>query len=98
MRYTFLTDEIQYQDDKFAQRIIFTGKGGSIRLLALKAGQHIPVHATPFPAFLLILEGTLRFTYDEMQMELPSGACWTIEPEAPHALEAIENTKALLIR
>ena len=73
---------------------------GSTRVkgFAFRAGQGLPVHTVPVGAFLLVTEGVLRVTVGNDVHTLRTGEGLVLSGDIAHTLEAVEDTRAVLIR
>jgi quercetin dioxygenase-like cupin family protein len=57
-------------------------------LFAMDAGQEISDHKAPYVATVHVLDGSLRFTVDDQELDMPAGQWLVMPPHAPHALRA----------
>lgn len=80
-----------------AARTLTPGSGAPLKqtLLALTAGSSLQEHAAPGPATIQIVVGRAHLTCEGKTTQLSAGE-WAAIPEAPHGLEAMEDTAALL--
>lgn len=80
-----------------ASRVLARAAGGNITLFAFDAGQELSEHATPFDAFVLVLEGTLTLTIGGAQVRATPGTIVRMPADVPHAVHAPEPARMLLI-
>jgi quercetin dioxygenase-like cupin family protein len=80
-----------------ASRILAKTSGGSLTLFAFDQGQGLTEHTSPFDAFVLVLEGSLTLTIGGSPVHARPGAIVRMPAHMPHALEAPEPCRMLLI-
>lgn len=71
--------------------------GGNLTLFAFDAGQGLTEHTTPFDALALVLEGAMSLTIGGKPVEALPGTLVLLPASVPHALEAKEASRMLLI-
>lgn len=74
--------------------------GGDARVtgFAFRAGQGLPTHSVPDEAFLLLTEGAAQVTVGDDVHTLRAGDGVVLPGGVAHALEAVEDTRAVLVR
>jgi quercetin dioxygenase-like cupin family protein len=80
-----------------ASRVLAKSSGGSLTLFALDKGQGLSEHTSPFDALVLVLEGSLILTIGGKTAVATPGAVVRIPAGIPHALDAPEACRMLLI-
>lgn len=80
-----------------ASRQLAKTGGGSVTLFAFDAGQDLSEHTSPFDALVLVLEGTLALTLGGKAVRAESGTIVRMPAGVPHAIEALEPTRLLLV-
>lgn len=80
-----------------ASRILAKASGGSVTLFAFDAGQGLTEHTSPFDALVLVLEGSLTLTIDGAAVGATPGTMVRMPANVPHALDAPEPCRMLLI-
>ena len=80
-----------------ASRILGKTSGGSLTLFAFDAGRGLTEHTSPFDAFVLVLEGWLTLTIGGSPVQARPGTIVRMPAHMPHALEAPEPCRMLLI-
>lgn len=80
-----------------ASRILGKAAGGSLTLFAFDAGQGLSEHTSPFDAFVLVLEGALQLIVAGTSLTATPGTIVRLPAHAPHALEAPEPCRMLLV-
>jgi quercetin dioxygenase-like cupin family protein len=80
-----------------ASRVLARTTGGSLTLFAFDAGQELSEHTAPFDALVLVLEGTLTLTVGGTQVRATPGTIVRMPAHVPHAVEAPEAARMLLM-
>ena len=80
-----------------ASRVLARTAGGNLTLFAFDAGQELSEHTAPFDAMVLVLEGTLILTIGGAAVRAAPGTIVRMPAHVPHAVEAPEAARMLLI-
>jgi quercetin dioxygenase-like cupin family protein len=80
-----------------ASRILAKASGGSLTLFAFDTGQGLTEHTSPFDALVVVLEGSLTLTIAGSPVQARPGTIVRMPAHIPHALEAPEPCRLLLI-
>ena len=80
-----------------ASRVLAKTTGGNVTLFAFDAGQGLEEHTAPFDALVLVLEGVMVLTIGGAATRAVPGTIVRMPGGVPHALEAPEPTRMLLI-
>ena len=80
-----------------ASRILGKAPGGNVTLFAFDQGQGLTEHSSPFDAFVLVLDGVLTLTIGGTPIHANPGTIVRMPADVPHALEAVEPCRMLLI-
>jgi len=80
-----------------ASRILGKAAGGNMTLFAFDEGQGLTEHSSPFDAFVLVLEGALALTIGGRSVRATPGTIVRMPAHVPHALDASEPCRMLLI-
>jgi quercetin dioxygenase-like cupin family protein len=80
-----------------ASRILTKAAGGNVTLFAFDAGQGLTEHTSPFEALVLVLAGTLTLTIGGAPVQALPGTVVRMPANVPHALDAAEPTRMLLV-
>lgn len=80
-----------------ASRILAKTSGGNVTLFAFDAGQGLEEHTSPFDALVLVLEGRLVLTIGGKGVPATPGTVVRMPGGVPHALEAPERARMLLV-
>jgi quercetin dioxygenase-like cupin family protein len=80
-----------------ASRVLAKTTGGSITLFAFDAGQGLTEHTSPFEAIVMVLEGSMTLTIGGTPVRALPGGIVRMPANVPHALEAPEPARMLLV-
>ena len=92
-----LTESISYSGQSTVSRMIIKKQTGNITLFAFDGGQSLSEHSAPFDAFVQILEGKGRITINKQNYDLETGQCIVMPANIPHAVQALEKFKMMLV-
>ena len=93
-----LSDLIVPTPDGIASRVLGKTSGGNVTLFALDAGQGLTEHTSPFEALVIVLEGTCTLTIGGgTAVRATPGTIVRMPADIPHALEAVETTRLVLV-
>ena len=81
----------------FASRVLAKAAGGSTTLFAFDARQGLTEHTSPFDALVMVLEGALTLTIAGAPVHAKPGTIVRMPANAPHAVDAPEKARMLLI-
>ena len=88
---------IDYAEDATVSKILTKDKNGNTTLFAFDKGQNLSEHTAPFDATALIIDGQCKITIAGKDHHLKEGQLIVMPANIPHALEATEAFKMLLI-
>ena len=80
-----------------ASRVLAKTDGGSVTLFAFDAGQGLSEHTAPFDALVLVLSGAMDLTIGGQPVRAEPGTLVRMPAGVPHALDAAEPTRMLLV-
>ena len=80
-----------------ASRILAKTSGGNLTLFSFDAGQGLTEHTSPFEALVMVLEGACTLTVGGAQVRATPGTVVRMPADVPHAIDAIEATRLLLV-
>ncbi len=80
-----------------ASRVLGRAAGGNLTLFAFDAGQGLTEHSSPFDAFVIVFEGSATLTIGGTPVRATPGTIVRRPARSPHAVDAIEQTRLLLI-
>jgi quercetin dioxygenase-like cupin family protein len=84
-------------DEGIASRVLAKTPGGNLTTFALDAGQGLTEHSSPFDAFVIVTEGAVTLTIGGTPVHATPGTIVRMPANVPHAVEAIERTRFLLV-
>ena len=92
-----LVNLINYQQGSVVSRTIIDKKTGTITLFAFDEGQGLSEHTAPFDAMVYIVEGQAEVAISGMSNRLHEGEMIIMPANKPHALNAPEQFKMMLV-
>ena len=92
-----LKASIDYAEGATVSKIISKNAGGSTTLFAFDEGQNLSEHTAPFDAIAIILDGKCEISIDGKINQMSAGEMIIMPANIPHALEATERFKMMLI-
>lgn len=88
---------VDYQEGKVISRTLAQGKPLSVTLFAFDKGEEISSHAASGDAMVYVIDGKTEITIGGEKYVLQQGETIVMPAGIPHALEAVERFKMLLI-
>jgi len=88
---------VSYQPGAVVSREIVQKKAGTVTLFAFDKGQGLSEHTAPFDALVHVLDGTAEISLAGTPHRLTSGDMILMPANVPHALQAIERFKMMLV-
>ena len=80
-----------------ASRVLARNGGGNITLFAFDAGQGLTEHTSPFEVLVVTLDGSLTLTIGGTPVTASLGTIVRMPANVPHAVDAPEAARMLLI-
>lgn len=80
-----------------ASRILAKTPGGNMTIFAFDAGQGLTEHTSPFEALVIVLDGICTLTIGGTAVSAIPGTIVRMPAGVPHALDAVEATRLLLV-
>ena len=88
MKTAAFLDEVIFDDNKVAIKVLLeTGFTKEIRI-AMKAGQEMKEHKAPLPIVVQVVQGDIDFGVNGERISLSNGDMIALEPSVPHDLMA----------
>lgn len=84
-------------DHGISSRVLAKNGGGTVTLFAFDAGEALSEHTAPFDALVLVLEGAFVLTIGGTPVEARPGTVVRMPAGIPHAVDASEPSRMLLI-
>ena len=88
---------VDYQPGKVVSLTLSQNKTLSTTLFAFAKGEAISSHSAPGDAMVYILDGKAEITIGGETVTATTGQVVVMPAEVPHALDAVENFKMLLV-
>lgn len=88
---------VNYTEQGIASRVLAKNGGGNITLFAFDQGQALSEHSAPFDAIVMVVEGRLLLTIEGQPVTAVPGEIVRMPANIPHAVDAPERAKILLI-
>ena len=85
---------IEQMSELVGRQVIHTG-GMTVAYIHLKKGAVVPWHSHPNEQVSYLQSGRLRFIFDDGEKIVEAGHVVEIAPDAPHRVEALEDSVAL---
>lgn len=92
-----LKELISYQQDSIVSRELLRKKYGTLTIFAFDKGQGLSEHTAPFDATVFLIEGKAEVRIDKDIHILSEGQMIIMPANIPHAINAIERFKMILI-
>ena len=93
-----ISDQIDFTDEKFNNKVLFKNEGFNLILFALKKGQEIKAHSTPRDAYLQCIKGAAMVIIGEKTHVLKQGQIILLPKDILHAIKADKKAKLMLIK
>lgn len=90
-------DLVAYQEGAVVSRTIIKKPEGTVTVFAFDAGQRLSTHSAPFDALVEIVDGKGVITIEEVEHELKTGQQIIMPANKPHAVDAPERFKMVLV-
>jgi len=88
---------VAYASGSVVSRTLIDRKIGTITLFSFDVGQGLSEHASPFDAFVQIIDGVAEVTIDGKSQRVASGEFIIMPANIPHSLKAVEKFKMMLV-
>lgn len=92
-----LQEQIDYLPGQVVSKTLAQNKAFGLTLFAMPEGEGISAHKSTGDAFIIILDGKCEVTIGQEKYSLMAGQCIVMPAGIPHAVNALENFKMLLI-
>jgi len=80
-----------------SSRVLAKAPGGTVTLFAFDAGQGLSEHTSPYDALVQVLTGVFDMTIGGVALRAEAGSIVRLPANIPHALDAPEPSRMLLI-
>lgn len=92
-----LAASVDYSGNATVSKMVLKKQTGNITLFAFDAGQGLSEHSAPFDAFVLVTEGKGRIIINKQSNDLAAGQFIVMPANIPHAVQALEKFKMMLV-
>jgi len=92
-----LKDLVAYQQGAVISRNLLKEKTGFATLFAFDQGEGLSEHSAPFDALVYLIEGKAEITISGKPLQVSAGQTVVMPADEPHALQALERFKMLLV-
>lgn len=92
-----LGDLIATAEGGIASRVLAKNGGGNVTLFAFDRGQGLSEHTSPFDALVITLDGLLTLTVGGRSIAARPNTITRLPADVPHAVDAVESSRMLLI-
>lgn len=92
-----IVDAIGITDNGIISKKILSVDKGNVTLFSFDKNQSLNDHSTPYPVFLMALEGKANFEIGKDKFIFGQGEFLILEPNESHALEASTDFKMLMV-
>ena len=90
-------DLLGYAEHGIASRVLAKKGTSNVTLFAFEKGQGLTEHTSPFDALVFVLEGSMTLTIGGKPVRAGAGTATRMPAGVPHALDATERTRMLLV-
>ncbi|MHA1472987.1 MAG: cupin domain-containing protein [Promethearchaeota archaeon] len=88
---------LDYQEGAVVSRMLLNKKIGTVTLFSFDKGEGLSEHTAPFDALVYVLEGKVEVIISKKPYVLEKGQMINMPANDPHALNALERFKMMLI-
>ncbi len=88
---------VDYQEESVVSNTLVKKEKGTVTLFAFDAGEGLSEHTAPFDALVQVVDGTAEVSVGTEKHSVSSGEVILLPADIPHAIQATERFKMLLI-
>ena len=88
---------LDYQEGSVVSRMLINKKIGTVTLFSFDKGEGLSEHTAPFDALVYVFDGKAEIIISKKPYILEKGQMITMPAHEPHALNALERFKMMLI-
>lgn len=89
---------VKYDDTKVSFKSVFETENGGVALLAMKKGQSLDTHTSPFEVMVSVCEGEIEFVMLDKLHVLKAGEFLLMGANVAHSVKANEDSKVMLVK
>jgi len=91
------SEKVDYSAEGIVSKRVIQKEKGNVTLFAFDKGQKLSEHSAPFDALIQVLEGKAEILINRVPFEVTAGQAIIMPANIPHAVNAVEKFKMLLI-
>ena len=88
---------VEYASDSIVSKTVLKKENGNITLFSFDKGQQLSEHTAPFDAMVVVIDGKGDVILNKKRNSLKKGEMIIMPANIPHAVEATEKFKMMLI-
>lgn len=88
---------VDYEEGRVVSRTLAQQPTVNVTLFSFDTGEGISAHSSPGDAFIQVLDGAARVTIGGLAQTVRAGQCIVMPANIPHAVDADERFKMLLV-
>lgn len=88
---------LDYQEGSVVSRMLINKNEGTVTLFSFDKNEGLSEHTTPFDALVYVFDGKVKITISNKDYLLEKGQMIIMPANEPHALNALEKFKMMLI-
>ncbi|MGI9532148.1 cupin [Lutimonas sp.] len=92
MKTASIVSDFSYNDSKPDISVLMETENSKELRIAMKRGQTMKKHQTPFPIIVEIFEGSIDFGVEDQRLHLVKGDIISLEGGKPHDLTSLEDS------
>ena len=92
-----LADLVDYQTGSVVSQALVKARAGTVTVFAFDEGEGLSEHTAPFDALLNVIEGRAGVRVGGVDHTLSAGDIILLPANVPHAVQAVERFKMMLI-
>ena len=92
-----VNEAVDYAAQAVVSKVVLKKDTGNVTLFAFEKGEGLSEHIAPFDALVHVLDGKVEIKIDGKPHILHSGEAIIMPANIPHALQALERFKMMLI-
>ncbi len=92
MKTSSLVKDLAYKEDKPAINVLFETENTKEIRIAMRTGQIMKEHKTPYPIVVELFEGSIEFGVEGERHVFVKGDMLALDGNVPHDLKAIEDS------
>lgn len=93
-----LSSQVNADSQNVLFRSIFESSNGGVSLLAFEKGQSLARHLAPAEVMVYVMEGEVVFSLPENTHRLKAGEFMLVGEGVAHAVQAVADSKVMLVK